>query len=305
MNNITDSYGRDLDLNLLRVFTVVAEAGSITRAAQRLYVTQPAVSAAMRRLSEVVEAELFTRQGRGMVLTPRGAELFAATRAYLGPLVAAALAAPVFEPKRSTATVRVGLVDGCEPVFLPALLALLAKHAPLLQVIALPVHFRNVEELLLGKRVDMALCVVDALPRSILRKPLGTGDLVCLFDARFCRLPKKPTARDYFACEHVAVSYAGDARGVVEDSGRRARNVRVSVASFSFVADVVDGSALVGTVPAPLARHLSKTRPHLKILPLPVKVARAELELLWLRANDADPLNRFLREALERVVSAN
>ena len=86
MSNINDSYAKDLDLNLLRVFAVVAEEGSITRAASRLYVTQPAVSASMRRLASFVGAELLTRQGRGLVLTHRGADLLASTRAHLGPL---------------------------------------------------------------------------------------------------------------------------------------------------------------------------------------------------------------------------
>src|SRR4051794_16470358 len=109
MNNMHGVYERDLDLNLLRVFAVVADEGSITRAASRLYITQPAVSAAMRRLSEFVGAELIARQGRGVVLTTRGAELAVAARAYLGPLVAATLAVPVFDPKTSTASVRLGL----------------------------------------------------------------------------------------------------------------------------------------------------------------------------------------------------
>src|SRR5581483_9151025 len=104
MHNIMNSYARDLDLNLLRVFVVVAEERSITRAAARLYVTQPAVSAAMRRLSTFVGSDLFARQGRGLVLTTRGADLFAKARAHLEPLVAATSEAP-FDPKTSNATV--------------------------------------------------------------------------------------------------------------------------------------------------------------------------------------------------------
>ena len=70
-----ESYGRDLDLNLLRVFLVVAEAGSVTAAAARLYLTQPAVSAALRRLTIAVGAPLFVRQGRSLALSSRGAAL--------------------------------------------------------------------------------------------------------------------------------------------------------------------------------------------------------------------------------------
>ncbi len=70
-------YARDLDLNLLRVFAVVAESGSVTEAASRLYLTQPAVSAALRRLTVAVGTPLFVRSGRGLVLTSRGRQLHA------------------------------------------------------------------------------------------------------------------------------------------------------------------------------------------------------------------------------------
>jgi LysR family transcriptional activator of mexEF-oprN operon len=68
-------FGRDLDLNLLRVFAVVAETGGITEAAKRLYLTQSAVSAALRRLTTAVGAPLFLRSGRGIALTSRGERL--------------------------------------------------------------------------------------------------------------------------------------------------------------------------------------------------------------------------------------
>ena len=302
MINITDSYGRDLDLNLLRIFAVVAEEGGITRAASRLYVTQPAISASMRRLASFIGGDLFSRQGRGMALTTRGAELLVATRAHLGPLVAATMAVPEFDPKASTATVRIALVDATEAVVLPRLLERMRERAPNMRLVVLQVQFRTVEALLLSHKVDLALCVADDLPRSIVRKPLGTGHLACLYDPRFCTLPKKVTARDYFAREHVAVSYAGDLRGIVEDARGQSRNVRVSVPSFSFVADVVDGSPLIGTVPNLFAEHIVKTRPHLRIAPLPFSLDAASLDLLWARTTTDDKTASFVRALVEEVV---
>lgn len=84
MNEI---YGRDLDLNLLRVFLVVADTGSVTEAASRLYLTQPAVSAALRRLNAAVRAKLFARSGRHLVLTARGDRLKEVARPHLQALV--------------------------------------------------------------------------------------------------------------------------------------------------------------------------------------------------------------------------
>src|SRR5688572_13428568 len=95
MNNV---YGRDLDLNLLRVFVVVAETGSVTKAASRLYVTQPAVSAALRRLLTAVGQPLFARAGRGLSLTARGRRLLGSARPHMEALVRAALSPTVFDP---------------------------------------------------------------------------------------------------------------------------------------------------------------------------------------------------------------
>src|SRR5262245_42782204 len=117
------NYGRDLDLNLLRVFVVVADAGSVTAAAARLYLTQPAVSAALKRLSVAVRAPLFTRQGRGLVLTSRAARLLAEARPHLAALVDAALSPPSFDPRTSDRTLRLGLSDTAEVWLLPPLLA--------------------------------------------------------------------------------------------------------------------------------------------------------------------------------------
>lgn len=308
MTNIHSAYVRDLDLNLLRVFAVVADEGSITRAASRLYLTQPAVSAAVRRLAEFVGAELIARQGRGVVLTTRGAELALAARTYLGPLVAATLAVPLFDPRSSTASVRLGLADPLESLLLPRLLARLREAAPSIQLVVLPVHFRSVEEALLTNKVDLAITVADDLPRSILRESLTSGmrdpgRLVCLYDPRFSKLSKTPSEREYFAQDHVVVSYAGDARGIVEDMLGKGRTVRVSVPAFSHVADVVDGSPLVATLHRLFAEHILSTRPHLRLAPVPFQLDPVSLDLLWLRTADADEVSRFMRQQITSTVA--
>ncbi|MDB4975329.1 MAG: LysR family transcriptional regulator [Myxococcaceae bacterium] len=309
MSNITDSYGRDLDLNLLRVFAVVAEEGSLTRAASRLYVTQPAISASLRRLSSFVGAELFTRQGHGLVLTSRGQELLAAAHSHLRPLVAAAMTLPAFEPAVSSATVRVGLADCLEAVLLPQLLARLREQAPQMRLVVLSAQFRTVEEMLLSRRVDLAVTVADDLPRSIMRRIIGPRDaaahgFVCLFDPRFAKVPQSFTEREYFKQAHVAVSYAGDVRGIVEDALGKARNVRVAVPAFGHVPEVVDGSNLIATVPYMFALHVLKTRPHLRLVRVPFALENANLELLWSRVTDNDAPSRFVRNAVEEVAAS-
>src|SRR5687767_13691600 len=154
MRHMSENYGRDLDLNLLRVFLVVAESRSVTLAAARLYLTQPAVSAALRRLAIAVGATLFTRQGRGLVLTSRGQRLLAHVRPHLQALVEAALVAPPFDPGSSERTFRVGLSDSAELWLLPPLLRLLEQEAPRMRIIGIPVQFRTAASLLSAGTIE-------------------------------------------------------------------------------------------------------------------------------------------------------
>src|SRR3954470_13251885 len=224
MDHMREIHGRDLDLNLLRVFAVVADSGSVTEAARRLYLTQSAISAALRRLTTVVGAPLFLRSGRGIALTNRGQRLRAGLDVHLGPLVEAALAPATFDPATAERTLRLGLSDSAELWGLPPLLRVLEREAPGIRIIAVPVQFRTVAtELASG--LAAAITVADELPASIRRERLFYGGFTCLYDPRHARL-RRLTEAEYFAHRHVVVSYNGDLRGVVEDLYGKNRDVR-------------------------------------------------------------------------------
>ncbi|HZS39289.1 MAG TPA: LysR family transcriptional regulator [Polyangia bacterium] len=301
---MNDIYGTRLDLNLLRVFLVVADRGSVTAAASQLYLTQPAVSAALRRLTDAVGAPLLARQGRGVALTSRGTRLAAAARPHVAALVEAALAPAHFEPATSERTVRLGLSDAGEAWLLPALLRTLAREAPRMRLIVQPVQFRTVAEALASRRLDAAVTVADELPSSIRRRALFDDTFVCLFDPRHVRLPPRPSERDYFAREHVIVSYNGDLRGIVEDLVGKARSVRCSVASFHNLGPIVDGSALVATVPALVAEEIRRTRPHLRTARPPFRFEGVPMELLWPAVDDDDAAGGFVRERIVEIAGA-
>ena len=294
------NYGRDLDLNLLRVFVVVAEAGSVTEAASRLYVTQPAVSAAIKRLTAAIGAPLFARAGRGLVLTARGRGLLAAARPHVDALVEAALSPVAFDAKTSERTLRLGLSDSSDWL-LPAMLRIFAREAPRMRVVVVPIQFRTVADAFASARIDAAVTVADELPAGIERRPLRSGPFVCLFDPRHARLGARPTLKRYLAHDHVIVSYNGDLRGVVEDLARVQRRVRVSVPSFQQVGAIVEGSALVATVPALVATDILALRRKLRVAPLPFALATAAVELLWRSATSDDPAVAFVRDVVERV----
>ncbi len=300
-----ESYGRDLDLNLLRVFLVVAEAGSVTGAAARLYLTQPAISAALRRLQSAVGAPLFVRQGRGLALSSRGAALRAKAQLHVSALVEAALAPQVFDAASSERVLRLGLSDAAEVWLLPRLLRALAEQAPRLSLIVVPVQFRTVGEALSSGKVDVAVAIADELPPSVRRQTLFLAELVCLFDRRHARVGKRLTERAYFEHEHVIVSYNADLRGVIEDVFHKQRRTRCSVGSFANVPELVEGSALLATVPRLLAEDAVRRRPTLAHRDLPFEPSSARTDMLWPAATEDDEACRFLRARLVELTAAH
>jgi len=296
--------GRDLDLNLLRIFAVVAETGRVTDAAKRLYLTQSAVSAALRRLTTAVGAPLFLRSGRGIALTNRGERLRAGLDVHLGPLVEAALAPAAFDPATAERTLRLGLSDSAELWGLPPLLRVLEREAPRLRIVAVPVQFRTVgAELATG--LAAAITVADDLPATIRRERLFYGGFTCLYDPRHAKL-RRLTEAEYFAHDHVVVSYNGDLRGIVEDLYGKARKVRCSVSSFANIGAIVDGTAMLATVPELVAVKILATRPHLKVKPLPstMKIEGSHAELLWPAVTDDDEPCQFVRAKIREIAKA-
>lgn len=300
---MAEIYARDLDLNLLRVFLVVAESGSVTEAAQRLYLTQPAVSAALRRLTERVGSPLFTRAGRGLTLSARGQQLVVTAKPHLSGLIAAALSPAVFDPKTSDATIRLGLSDINESWLLPPLLRELGDEAPNLRLIVSAVQFRTVGEALSLDRIDAAVAIADDLPAGMQRQALFTSDFVCLFDPAHVRLPKRLSLERYLAEAHAVVSYNGDLRGVVEDVLGIQRRVRLSVPSFQSLGWSIEGTPLLATVPRTFARQLLRIRPNLRSVALPFEISGTPppMELIWRETRTDDPALTFIRERVASI----
>jgi LysR family transcriptional activator of mexEF-oprN operon len=297
-------HARNLDLNLLPVLVAVADTGSVTAAAERLYLTQSAISAALARLKSAIGEAVVIRHGRGVVLTERGAQLVADARPHLDAILQTALQPARFDPKTSDRTLRLGLADVADEWLLPGLLRFLESEAPRIRLVSTPVQFRTVGEALATRRVDIALTVADELPASVARRPLLRSHFVCLFDPRFVRLGARPTERAYLAQDHVVVSYNGDLRGVVEDRFGKERRVRCSVASFGSIGAIVDGGRLVATIPSIVVSQILHVRPHLRVAPIPFAHEPGTMDLLWPTALDVDPACRFVRDAIVRMADA-
>jgi LysR family transcriptional activator of mexEF-oprN operon len=159
---------------------------------------------------------------------------------------------------------------------------------------------------MLQSGVDAAVTVADELPQAIRRRALFHGGFTCLYDPRHAKLGKL-TEAEYFARDHIIVSYNGDLRGIVEDMfghKGKVRRVRCSISSFANLGAILEGTAMLATVPSMVATHIRATRPALRTKELPLAIMGSEIELLWPSATDDDPPGRFVRDKIVAIASA-
>ena len=182
---------RTLDLNLLRVFDTVMAEGSITRAAERLAMTQPAVSNALKRLRDSVGEDLLTRAARGVAPTAFGEALWPQVRSALGQL-RAALEPGDFDPALDARVFRLTMADAMAAFLLPALMARFATLGARCQIEVRPLLDRDPRELLAHADIDVALGhfpeVLAALAAQgrvapLRHRRLGEGRYVCVMRA--------------------------------------------------------------------------------------------------------------------------
>jgi LysR family transcriptional activator of mexEF-oprN operon len=264
------------DLNLLRVFVALIEEGGASRAAIRLGVTQPAVSAALGRLREIYADPLFERTGRGLRPTRRANEL--------APLIGEALnccrqalALSGGDRDIKGRTITLGLSDDSEIALGESLVSQIDEHLPGLRVIFRQTHSGLVQDMLMHHQIDIALSAGGMSSPLIARHRLGRGNYLGIADANNT-LPT--TAEDYAQRPHLLVSSAGFV-GIV-DEGLNAvgykRRIHASTSHFAAVPFLLMGSKLITTVPTHAARAMERVS-TLQTFCCPVPMPSYDLEI--------------------------
>lgn len=301
-----------LDLNLLRVFDAVMTEQNITRAADRLAATQPAVSNALKRLRESVEDDILVRTSRGMKPTARAEELWPAVRLALSTLEAA-LSPERFDVAKSKASFRIAMADSTAALHLPPLMELVRREAPGIDIRLMPLTGRDPRPMLLNAEADLA---VGAFPGVVaqLRDGQGTGDPLRhqnLYSGEpVCIMRREhPLAREdlsidrYCRALHVLVSFSGNASGPADEilaMHGRTRRIALTVNQYSTAFQVVAKSDLVSIVP----RHLvnaSGVAHALAVRTLPFKLPSVHVDMLWHERDTRSPAHRWLRNAITSI----
>ena len=288
----------ELDLNLLLVFDRLAQDGRVSRVAESLGLSQPAVSNALRRLRDALGDELFVRTPAGMAPTPYAQQLAGPVAAALQGLQGALHVQASFDPARSERCFTLAMTDVGEIYFLPVLMDALAREAPGITLRCLPVADTTLREQMAAGRVDLALGSLPQLQGGFFQQALFRQRYVALMRAGHPLAGSTAlSAARYRQAAHVRVVSAGTAHGQVDDALQRlgvARRVQLTVPHYLALGQVLASTDLVATVPERLAERLAG--PHgLASRPLGLKLPTSTIAQLWHAHLHRDPGHQWLR----------
>lgn len=289
-----------VNLNLLRLLVAIYEEGSLSAAAERLLMTQPGLSHALRRARDAFGDALFVRTPRGMAPTPRARELYPRIRAALRQLEEALAPDEAFDPSRSTRLFRLGVNDYGTLVVLPPLLRRLSRAGHAVAIRSR--HTPNAAQLaaLEAREIDAAIGAHDSAPRGFESEPLLEEDAVGIVAAENARFAGPITLEAYAEAPHVIMGPDGEDRSWVDDllaaHGLR-RTVAHAVPHFAALFELVPDTDFVSTVPRRLARRLADGG-ALRVFELPIRPKTHEIRLLWHCRDSGDSAHAWLRAEL-------
>ncbi len=271
-----------LDLNLLLALDTLLEERSVTRAARRVGLTQPAMSRALSRLRASLADDLLVRSGRALAPTPRALALGPRLHRALERLEAAVVAEPRFDPAAARRTFHLATADYGMAVVVPLLLERLAVEAPQVDIVVHP-QAEGDDEALADGRLDALVVPRRRSPPGFVWTELLTDDRVCLVRRDHPTVGKTLSLSQYCALGHVFVTPALQSSGIVDRAlARRGlrRRVAVRVPSFLVAPLVVARSDLVATVAGRVARLFGDRFP-VRALPAPVELPPVTVSLAW------------------------
>ncbi|MCZ2105105.1 MAG: LysR family transcriptional regulator [Burkholderiales bacterium] len=287
---------KNLDLNLLRVFDAVYATRSVSRAAEQLDVTQPAVSQGLARLREALGDPLFLRAAGGMRPTARADQLSETVHDAMQALENALLLSATFDPQQARRVFRLHMTDIGEMRFLPELMTAVRKRAPMARIETQPMPLAELGSALDRGSIDLALGFLPSL-KDVRSMRLFSDRYIVLLrrghpllagNGRPMGLPELRQLEFATVRTHA---YTREALRSVELEHR----VRLTAEHFMCLPGVLRHTDLAVIMPRDIAMALAPPR-HYTIAEITLPMRQFDVSIHWSRRYDADPANRWLRE---------
>lgn len=286
---------RPVDLNLLQTFHAVHATGSVSRAAERLGVSQPTVSHALRRLRALHGDALFIRTQGGMAPTAKAQRLAKAVEHALTSLEVALRETETYDPARSDRTFRLHLTDIGETIFLPPLLAALARDAPRVRLEAFQLEDRGILPALEGGRVDVALGYIPSLTGAQRQFLLAERYVVVMRGSH--PMAKRAPTRAALASLKFALVRSHPATGRALQALGLRDQVRLELPHFMVLPRILAESDLAVLMPSRLADAFNQLGEYAIWRPR-TGMPRFDVSVHWYWRFENEPGNRWLRDRI-------
>lgn len=278
----------------------------MTRAASRLYLGQPAVSASLARLRELFKDELFVRTARGMEPTARAVELAQQLGPALEKIHGAIFGAPRFNPATAERTFRLGMPDSIEVALAPILIGRIQQEAPHVRVVIRLAGRDQGPRFLDSGEMDLGISRFTESSNWHRQEALFEEGYACLYDGGRLGIRAPISLRSYLAYPHLLMSFAGDFEGVVDEAlkrMKRSRRVVLSTTRFSTLPFILKETDAIATLPASMARRCAKAF-SLTLSPAPLELETFTISMLWHARSDQDAGHAWLRGLVKNIVQA-
>lgn len=291
------------ELTLLQVFDAIMTEGSVTRAGQRLAMSQPAVSNAIARMRDIWKDPVFVKKGRQIEPTAFAQSLWAQVRDPIQQL-SSALESRGFDPAQSHRQFRIAIADLSVDLYWLPFSCQVAALAPDVDLYAVPYTRMGVIEQLREARIDIGLGPLSQHDRSLRSIPLYQNTYKLVMRKDHPLAGKAITMDDFLAAKHLLVSQSGDPRGNVDQALQRLekrRRVAMTVNHFSAVPKLLSNSDLIAVVPQMVVGG-PQFSSDLWITDPPLDIEASPVYLVWHTRLDRDLGLIWLRNLLEKVV---
>ncbi|MCY3995963.1 MAG: LysR family transcriptional regulator [Rhodobacter sp.] len=291
------------DLNLLFVFEAVYEQGNLTRAANKLNLTQSAVSHALKRLRTTFDDPLFLRRGSRMLPTPLSRTMIDPVKKSIASMLALAHHSEVFDPVQANRLITIGFQRFLESAFLPPLAKDLKSRAPGLHLSAFNVTRRNLETDLIEGQFDLAVDVSVPVSDSIKRRKLFTAEHVLIVRENHPLCAGPFELDEYLKYGHVHVSARKHGPAFVDlalAKHKCQRNIELrcqdNFAAFKIASET---DLLLTTIRNHIA--IFESNIPFKVLPMPMEIAGLEICLYFHKNAERDPGILWVAERMEEI----
>jgi len=288
------------DLNLLPVFMALMEERSVTRAAARLGITQPALSNALNRLRDTLKDPLFIRERYGIKPTQFAEEISPVILETLAKLDDVILGRQHFDAATSTRVFNIAPNSYVEIVLIPRVVARLRQLAPAIKVSLAPFGANLAEAGLVSGTTDMALGRIVDPPDNLIVQHLMDDGLACVVRADHPDVRDSLSREQYEQLRHVNVLPPGRMRvglfQALERQGLR-RELAISVTHFLAVPEIIAVTDYCATLPRLICNQIAKDS-RLKVIESPVDLGTFPVDIAWHVRYRNDPAHQWFRQLL-------